>query len=202
MAPPPVHTPAMGQAAAYLLASQDILRGFLEYIDARPSKYQLRPGERPLIMEFLLNLDRRPRSPEESRIRTKALGFFVVDGQLHKLGQSGEDSRRYVEREEAFRLIIRTHDRLCHAGYRKTWEEIDEGHYGIPRHYVLWITNNCLYCLHNQPTPPVPIQPNVSARTFERVQIDLVDMSAEPDGEYKWILHAKDHYFRVQACMP
>lgn len=35
--------------------------------------------------------------------------------------------------------------------------------------------------------------------TFERVQIDLIDMRHEPDREYKWILHAKDHFSKYSG---
>ena len=31
-------------------------------------------------------------------------------------------------------------------------------------------------------------------RLFERVQIDLIDMTSTPDGEYKWICHMEDHF--------
>ena len=31
-------------------------------------------------------------------------------------------------------------------------------------------------------------------KLFERVQIDLIDMWHEPDGQWKWIVHMKDHF--------
>ncbi len=68
MAPPPIHTPAMGEAAASLIASQEVLREFLEYVETHPSKYQLWPGKQQLITDILLHPDRRPRTPEESRV--------------------------------------------------------------------------------------------------------------------------------------
>jgi hypothetical protein len=33
----------------------------------------------------------------------------------------------------------------------------------------------------------------MSGCAVERVQIDLVDMRHQPDRQYEWILHAKDH---------
>jgi transposase InsO family protein len=39
-----------------------------------------------------------------------------------------------------------------------------------------------------------PLQPIVSGRAWERVQVDLIDMRHEPSGQYKWILHVKDHF--------
>ena len=34
---------------------------------------------------------------------------------------------------------------------------------------------------------------------FERIQIDLIDMSTTPDGEYKWILHIVDHFSKFSS---
>jgi hypothetical protein len=39
-----------------------------------------------------------------------------------------------------------------------------------------------------------PLQPIVSGRAWEIVHLDLIDMRHEPSGQYKWILHVKDHF--------
>lgn len=39
-----------------------------------------------------------------------------------------------------------------------------------------------------------PLKSIVSTHLFERVQVDLIDMTSEPDGEYKWICHMEDHF--------
>ena len=31
-------------------------------------------------------------------------------------------------------------------------------------------------------------------KLLERVQIDLIDMRHEPDGQWKWIVHMQDHF--------
>ena len=33
----------------------------------------------------------------------------------------------------------------------------------------------------------------MSSSIFERVQIDLIDMRNQPDGEFNWIGHMEDH---------
>ena len=35
-----------------------------------------------------------------------------------------------------------------------------------------------------------------------RLQIDLVDMRSQPDGEFKWILHARDHFTKFSWLYP
>ena len=37
------------------------------------------------------------------------------------------------------------------------------------------------------------LKPIISKTFNDRGQVDLVDMSSTPDGEYKWILHYQDH---------
>ena len=34
---------------------------------------------------------------------------------------------------------------------------------------------------------------------FERIQIDPIDMSTTPDGEYRWILHIVDHFSKFSS---
>ncbi len=39
-------------------------------------------------------------------------------------------------------------------------------------------------------------------KTFERVQIDLIDMRHEPSDQFKWILHTKDHFSKYSWIFP
>ncbi len=58
-----------------------------------------------------------------------------------------------------------------------------------------WIVARCQNCIINRPsTTRAPLQPIEVTRTFEQVQIDLIDMKHKPSDQYKWILHAKDHF--------
>ena len=36
----------------------------------------------------------------------------------------------------------------------------------------------------------------------ERVQVDLIDMQSDPDGEYKWILNMQDHFSKFVHLRP
>jgi transposase InsO family protein len=44
--------------------------------------------------------------------------------------------------------------------------------------------------------------PIVTERAWERVQIDLIDMRHEPSGQFKWILHVKDHFSKYTQLYP
>ena len=36
----------------------------------------------------------------------------------------------------------------------------------------------------------------VSIGFMTRLQMDLIDMGMRPDGEFKWILHCRDHFMK------
>jgi hypothetical protein len=44
-----------------------------------------------------------------------------------------------------------------------------------------------------------PLEPEFA---LEKVQIDLVDMRHQPDRQYKWILHVKDHFTMFSCLYP
>ena len=70
--------------------------------------------------------------------------------------------------------------------------------YGIARQEVIWILKHCNICSQNRPTnTKAPLEPIQSHYTLERVQIDLVDMRANPHANNLWILHLKDHFSKA-----
>lgn len=45
-----------------------------------------------------------------------------------------------------------------------------------------------------------PIRPITVNKLWKRVQVDLIDMRATPDGEFKWICHMRDHFSKYSAA--
>ena len=45
-------------------------------------------------------------------------------------------------------------------------------------------------------SPLIPIQSNTA---LERIQLDLLDMRHEADGQYNWIIHVKDHFSKFSG---
>jgi hypothetical protein len=81
--------------------------------------------------------------------------------------------------------------------FSKTHERIHECYYGIRQKDVAVIINQCKICLLNAPAKTKPtITPIVSHGCCHRLQLDLMDMRLNPDGEYKWILQIKCHFSR------
>jgi hypothetical protein len=103
--------------------------------------------------------------------------------------------RQVALNDDVYYIIKQAHERLGHAGYKKTFEAIRLDAYGINREEVEWFTDHCRRCEMNRPNHTrAPLQPIETGGTNKRIQIDLIDMRAEPSGLYKWILTTKDHF--------
>jgi hypothetical protein len=46
------------------------------------------------------------------------------------------------------------------------------------------------------------LKPIISDKVLQRVQLDLVDMRANPDGEFHWIGHMVDHNSQFHMIWP
>jgi hypothetical protein len=57
-------------------------------------------------------------------------------------------------------------------------------------------------CLNRPNITKAPLVLIITGRAWERVQIDLIDMRHEPSGQYKWILHIKDHFSKYTQLYP
>lgn len=92
---------------------------------------------------------------------------------------------------------------IIFIGVKPTYKAIkDEVHY-ITRGEVEWVLEHCSHCLTSRPNlSRAPLRPIRSNGVFDRVQIDLIDMQSTPDHDYKWILHAKDHFSKYSAAYP
>lgn len=108
-----------------------------------------------------------------------------------------------VPQHAIFETIEREHNAIHHQGTNKTWYEISTRYHGIPKRAVDYVVRRCEICHSQERGPrPAPIQAIVSHGPMERVQMDLIDMRQEPDGDYHWILHIKDHYSRFCMLYP
>lgn len=130
--------------------------------------------------------------------------YELVDGQVFRkadpLAKSQMPSRPAVTNTEIFSLVLKFHVDLGHAGYKKTYKAIQNGYYGIVRDDVSWLLMRCRTCMVNRVNRSRGVlEPIVSNFTLERVQIDLVDMRHEPDGQYKWLLHIRDHFSKYTS---
>lgn len=99
---------------------------------------------------------------------------------------------------EVYDAVLDCHQCSQHAGYNKTFDLVKQRFYGISRQEVVWLLKQCNICSQNRPSnSKAPLEPIQSNYTLERVQMDLVDMRANPHNNMLWILHLKDHFSKV-----
>ena len=92
--------------------------------------------------------------------------------------------------EDFFVLLYDVHCiKRIHQGITKTFDQIKIRYHGITREVVDNFRKTCYICDLKKIQQSQPrLKPIVSNQVFERVQIDLVDMRDQPDGEYNTIL--------------
>ena len=154
---------------------------------------------------FLDDPDLKPQSQTESRLRHRAYTEFeLIHKKLYRKADSKFPNPRYVVPEsETFDIIANEHLKLLHTGQTKTWAAVQQKYYGIKRQEIEFILKRCKNCALNRPAAAkAPLVPIITGRAWERVQIDLIDMRHEPSGQYKWILHIKDHFSKYTQLYP
>ena len=73
----------------------------------------------------------------------------------------------------------------------------------IPKDWVHFYIDNCEICqLKSTKKFQAALTPIRSEAFLERFQIDLIDMSHEPDGTYQWIAHVVDHFTKFHVLWP
>ena len=145
-----------------------------------------------------------PKDPllPKSEGRTRAWvreNFYMAGGSggtlMRKPTVNFKDPRTVRHEEELCEIIIEKHLSLGHAGQDVTAKAVIEENFGVTKKEVISLLKQCSICALNRPSKAKgPLKPIQSKRVFERVQVDLIDMADDPDGEYKWICHFEDHF--------
>ncbi|KIN08866.1 hypothetical protein OIDMADRAFT_48707 [Oidiodendron maius Zn] len=149
--------------------------------------------------------DLKPDNATDSRLKYRAhTEFQLVNNKLFRRPDSMFLNLRYtVPESEVFDTIANEHLQLLHAGQIKTWAAVQQKYYGISRQEVTFVLKLCKNCALDRPAATkAPLVLIISRRAWERVQIDLIDMRHEPSGQFKWILHIKDHFSKYTQFYP
>ena len=110
-------------------------------------------------------------------------------------GRVYKERREVISKDLIWDTIIAVHNSLGHAGQNATATKVNNEYYGITTLEVYFLTKLCEICYRKALSKSKgPLKSIVVVRLFERVQIDLIDISSTPDGEYKWVCHIEDHF--------
>ncbi|KAK7097700.1 hypothetical protein V1264_004638 [Littorina saxatilis] len=127
---------------------------------------------------------------------------------LHKIGSQSvlyclKNSRPVVCKEDLYDTIKRCHIRVGHSGRTKTWAEVSANYAWIKHGLVLLFIGTCRECATRISIKKPPAgKPIISLGFMTRMQMDLIDFTSVPDGDYLWILHLRDHFSKFSWAFP
>ena len=166
--------------------------------DDHKNKYRLSHRQRGLIIYYLRNPQASTASDSDRNTKHRAKKLYYLD-RHENLMRKGEveDGVRMPDRKvvclgSIYKIVMDLHQEKLHAGRDKLWAELHTTYYGISRPEVMWILDRCEHCLqHRGKDTRAPLMTIKSSNVMERVQGDLIDLRATPDGDFKWVLHVK-----------
>ena len=135
--------------------------------------------------------------PEDGKKRAWVKDMFFYDqGKLWRSpGKVFKDPREVISEDLIWDTIIGVHANLGHAGQQATANKVNKEFYGIATSEVNFLIKLCEICHRKAYSKSKgPLKSIITTRLFERVQINLIDMTSTPDGEYVWICHMEDHF--------
>ena len=108
-----------------------------------------------------------------------------------------------VAKESMFETLVKCHERVGHSGRRKTWDEVKKNYAGIRFDVIPLFLSTCKQCNERRPAKNPPSgRPMIALGFLTRVQMDLIDFSSRPDGDYRYILHVRDHFSKYSWAFP
>jgi len=106
---------------------------------------------------------------------------------------------------EMTRVVRDVHVAIGHKGETKTHKKIQETYSNIPKSVVKQVIADCARCTEKSKKKcvrGVVVRPFLASALNDRGQIDLVDYQSLPDGEYRFIMHYKEHLTKFSFLRP
>lgn len=209
-----IQVPTQEPVEAFMSTTHE---AFHEFLRTQPNRYRFTDEKYDLYKRILLEYQGRDASflipvhqtsptraekDRQHRAHIVAIQDFCLndDDQLCRKGNPDTGTPQLIVHRDwqVYSIIVNTHCSIPHGGQEKTFSRLSAEYYAIIRPEVHWLLKHCKVCGLNRPnrTRP-PLEPIVVSHLFERVQIDLIDMRHEPDDQFKWICHMKDHWSKL-----
>ena len=100
-----------------------------------------------------------------------------------------------VTRDEVFNVIHKCHLIIEHSGRDKTLHEVKKSYAGIRFPLIDLYIEACTTCFTRKPLKkPIAGKPIIALGFLTRVQVDLIDMTSRPGNDFRYIMHAIDHF--------
>ncbi|XP_026814091.1 LOW QUALITY PROTEIN: KRAB-A domain-containing protein 2-like [Rhopalosiphum maidis] len=101
----------------------------------------------------------------------------------------------YVYNEEFYKIIHDVHLQTGHEGRNRMEHELNAKYKNITRECLMIYLNLCELCQRKGKTVKkgLVVTPIISSEMNSRCQVDWIDMQAQSDGNYRFILVYQDH---------
>lgn len=180
---------------------------FYMMLDARKrdSRKRITTSEKYRTIRWLTKAVPERLDPKADKKRSWVkTDFFYEDGKLWKRpGNVFTVKREMVSENQIFDKIIGVHNNLGHSGQHATATKVNKKYYEISSQEVYFLVKLCEIChrkTHSKSKDP--LKSIVTTRLFERVQINLIDMTSTPNDKYVWICHMKDYFSKFHMLFP
>ncbi|CAF3590318.1 unnamed protein product [Rotaria socialis] len=108
---------------------------------------------------------------------------------------SSKNGNRIAVVENYYQILQEAHVKIGHGGRDKMRHEVMQHYIWIPSKIIDTFLTTCVSCQVRRPIKSHVIPTAIVSLGFmTRLQMDLIDMRTRPDGEFKWILHCRDHF--------
>jgi hypothetical protein len=178
---------------------------FLDFINKKYEKIKASNAVKTEFGEMVIKYLRfGGKIDAKLKFRIKGRKFCLLNegDEMHKLGMLLKDGqkREVAFVENFYTILFAIHNQiLAHSGENKTEYQIDLRYACFPESVVNHYIKTCPICsLKKGNTVQSTIIPIASYKTWERIQIDLIDMRYKKitikDKEYNYICHVIDHF--------
>ena len=99
--------------------------------------------------------------------------------------------RFHVALKDVFDILHAAHAETGHGGRTRMYEQVKRRYVSITSEHVVLYINLCVTCQEKAKVPRKGLVHKlmIFEKYLLRAQVDLIDMQANPDGEYRFILN-------------
>lgn len=118
---------------------------------------------------------------------------------------ANEDPIYFTTLEDTFDIIKRAHIATGHGGRDKMVKELTKKYANITHDAISIYKSLCIECQRKRKRPTTKgtvVRPILTKNFGSRSQVDLVDMQAMKQGNYKWIMVYQDHLTKFCVLRP
>lgn len=117
---------------------------------------------------------------------------------------SSEPVKYFVGADELLAILRKTHSQIGHGGQNRMIADLKKKYVNITAEMAQIFINLCEICQKKAKAPKkgIAVRPMVFSEMNYRCQIDLIDMQADTDGTYRFILVYQDLLIKFLILRP